>query len=311
MSSGETTKEAATRSTPISRPKARSMRSLSVTTGRPRRAPGKAAPLWSESMPPWTTTAPTPPATRPRHPHLDEPVGEEHPVAAPQPGGGQVLHEDPAGTAFLLAVEQGHPGPGAQFHPAPGEGPHPDARALDVLQHGHRPALLLGGGRAPSPATGRGSRGVPWEKLSRATSMPAATRRPIISREATAGPRVAMILVLRSTVRATIPGGAGRRGARRPPARSPAAPALASRPEAMPHEPTQQPGAGVLAALPLKAFAAAKGRLDGLLEPPARAALSRAVAERVAAACVGAGAAVAVVTADPAWPPGPGASASR
>ena len=57
-------------------------------------------------------------------------------------------------------------------------------------------------------------------------------------------------------------------------------------------------GAGVLAALPLKAFAAAKGRLDGLLEPPARAALSRAVAERAAAACAGTGAAVAVVTAD-------------
>jgi 2-phospho-L-lactate guanylyltransferase len=57
-------------------------------------------------------------------------------------------------------------------------------------------------------------------------------------------------------------------------------------------------GAGVLAALPLKAFAAAKGRLDGLLGSPARAALSRAMAERVAAACAGAGAAVAVVTTD-------------
>jgi 2-phospho-L-lactate guanylyltransferase len=58
-------------------------------------------------------------------------------------------------------------------------------------------------------------------------------------------------------------------------------------------------GAGVLVALPLKAFAAAKARLEGLLEPPARAALSRAVAERVAAACTEAGTEVAVVTADP------------
>jgi 2-phospho-L-lactate guanylyltransferase len=60
-----------------------------------------------------------------------------------------------------------------------------------------------------------------------------------------------------------------------------------------------RPGAGVLAALPLKAFTAAKGRLDGLLEPSARAGLSRAMAERVAAACVAGGAAVVVVTPDP------------
>ncbi|MBN2113719.1 MAG: 2-phospho-L-lactate guanylyltransferase [Acidimicrobiia bacterium] len=54
----------------------------------------------------------------------------------------------------------------------------------------------------------------------------------------------------------------------------------------------------MLVALPLKAFGAAKGRLDGILSPPARAALSRAVAERVAAACAAAGAAVAVVASD-------------
>jgi 2-phospho-L-lactate/phosphoenolpyruvate guanylyltransferase len=58
------------------------------------------------------------------------------------------------------------------------------------------------------------------------------------------------------------------------------------------------PGAGVLAALPLKAFTAAKGRLEGLLAPPARAGLSRAMAERVAAACAEAGATVLVVTPD-------------
>lgn len=56
---------------------------------------------------------------------------------------------------------------------------------------------------------------------------------------------------------------------------------------------------GVLAALPLKPFAAGKGRLDGLLDGAARAALTRAVAARVAAACRGAGAVTAVVTADP------------
>lgn len=55
---------------------------------------------------------------------------------------------------------------------------------------------------------------------------------------------------------------------------------------------------GVLAALPLKPFAAAKGRLDGLLGPAARASLSRAVAGRVAAACRQAGAVTVVVTAD-------------
>lgn len=54
----------------------------------------------------------------------------------------------------------------------------------------------------------------------------------------------------------------------------------------------------MLAVLPLKAFASAKGRLDGFLEPSARAALSRAVAARVAAACVDAGLPVLVVTAD-------------
>ncbi len=54
----------------------------------------------------------------------------------------------------------------------------------------------------------------------------------------------------------------------------------------------------MLAVLPLKAFASAKGRLDGFLEPPARAALSRAVAARVAAACIDAGQPVLVVTAD-------------
>jgi 2-phospho-L-lactate guanylyltransferase len=57
-------------------------------------------------------------------------------------------------------------------------------------------------------------------------------------------------------------------------------------------------GAEMLVALPLKAFAAAKGRLGGLLGPAAREALSRAVAERVAAACVTAGCPVLVVTAD-------------
>lgn len=56
---------------------------------------------------------------------------------------------------------------------------------------------------------------------------------------------------------------------------------------------------GVLAALPLKPFAAAKGRLDGLLGPEARASLTRVTAERVAAACRAAGAGTAVVTADP------------
>jgi 2-phospho-L-lactate guanylyltransferase len=55
----------------------------------------------------------------------------------------------------------------------------------------------------------------------------------------------------------------------------------------------------ILAALPLKAFAAAKGRLDAFLGPAARAALSRALAERVAAACARAGAEVAVVADDP------------
>lgn len=54
----------------------------------------------------------------------------------------------------------------------------------------------------------------------------------------------------------------------------------------------------MLAVLPLKAFTAAKGRLDGFLEPPAREALSRAVAGRVAAACIEAGHPVVVVTAD-------------
>jgi len=63
-------------------------------------------------------------------------------------------------------------------------------------------------------------------------------------------------------------------------------------------DPVYRP-ADVLAALPLKAFSAAKGRLDGALGPPARAALSRAVAERVATACAAAGAAVAVVASDP------------
>ena len=58
------------------------------------------------------------------------------------------------------------------------------------------------------------------------------------------------------------------------------------------------PGPRLLAALPLKPFAAAKGRLDGLLPPPARAALARAVAERVAAVCLEAEAEVVVVTAD-------------
>jgi len=55
----------------------------------------------------------------------------------------------------------------------------------------------------------------------------------------------------------------------------------------------------MLAAVPLKAFASAKGRLDGLLGPAARAALARATAERVAAACLGSGAGTVVVTGDP------------
>ena len=55
---------------------------------------------------------------------------------------------------------------------------------------------------------------------------------------------------------------------------------------------------GILAALPLKPFTAAKGRLDGALSPAARLDLSRATAGRVVAACRGAGAAVAVVTGD-------------
>jgi 2-phospho-L-lactate/phosphoenolpyruvate guanylyltransferase len=58
------------------------------------------------------------------------------------------------------------------------------------------------------------------------------------------------------------------------------------------------PAPALLAALPLKPFAAAKGRLDGVLDPPARAALSREAAGRVAQACAGAGLPVAVVTSD-------------
>jgi 2-phospho-L-lactate guanylyltransferase len=54
----------------------------------------------------------------------------------------------------------------------------------------------------------------------------------------------------------------------------------------------------VLAVLPLKSFAVAKGRLASLLEAGKRAELSRVVAERVAAACQTAGTATAVVTAD-------------
>lgn len=54
----------------------------------------------------------------------------------------------------------------------------------------------------------------------------------------------------------------------------------------------------MLAVLPVKGFAAAKSRLDGVLEPSRRAALSRAVARRVAAACAAAGAEVVVVTPD-------------
>lgn len=56
----------------------------------------------------------------------------------------------------------------------------------------------------------------------------------------------------------------------------------------------------MLAALPVKPFHAAKGRLDGVLDPAARASLSRALAERVAAACAAAGMPTVVVTADPA-----------
>jgi 2-phospho-L-lactate guanylyltransferase len=66
----------------------------------------------------------------------------------------------------------------------------------------------------------------------------------------------------------------------------------------MPATPNTARSPRVLAALPLKPFASAKGRLARLLEAGPRADLSRAVAEKVAAACEGAGAATAVVTAD-------------
>ena len=56
--------------------------------------------------------------------------------------------------------------------------------------------------------------------------------------------------------------------------------------------------AGPLVALPLKAFAAGKGRLRSALGPPARVALSRALATRVAAACAEAGTETVVVTND-------------
>ena len=68
-------------------------------------------------------------------------------------------------------------------------------------------------------------------------------------------------------------------------------------------------GDRVLAALPIKPFTLAKGRLDGILGPAARASLSRAVAERVVAACAAAGLPIAVVTGDPAvagWAAGVG-----
>ncbi len=64
-------------------------------------------------------------------------------------------------------------------------------------------------------------------------------------------------------------------------------------------EPTPERVEGVLAALPLKPFAAAKGRLDGLLGPEARSSLARATAERVTAACRQAVDLTAVVTGDP------------
>lgn len=67
----------------------------------------------------------------------------------------------------------------------------------------------------------------------------------------------------------------------------------------MTKRPAPADGGGVLAALPLKPFAAAKGRLNALLDASARASLTRAVAARVAAVCRAAGAVTAVVTSDP------------
>jgi 2-phospho-L-lactate guanylyltransferase len=66
----------------------------------------------------------------------------------------------------------------------------------------------------------------------------------------------------------------------------------------MPAAPNITRSPRVLAALPLKPFASAKGRLARLLEAGPRADLSRAVAERVAAACDSACATTAVITAD-------------
>ena len=215
----ETTNEAATRSTPISRPKARSARSLSVTTGRPSAGPGEGGPLVVGEHAPLHDHCAHPLGDPPGHPHFDEPVGEEHPVAL-APG------RQRRGAARRPGAAPPSPSPSSKVIRAPvGSSTQPPGKVptrmrgpwMSCSTATARPCSAAAAG-APTAAIGRGSRGVPWEKLSRATSMPAATRRPIISREATAGPRVAMILVLRGTVRPRYRhgDGPGRAAARRP-----------------------------------------------------------------------------------------------
>jgi 2-phospho-L-lactate guanylyltransferase len=101
----------------------------------------------------------------------------------------------------------------------------------------------------------------------------------MVSREALAGPRVAMIFVRRSTALA----------------RSTAV----TVPAPLPCWRQPERGVTTLCVIPLKPFEAAKGRLGTVLSPRARARLGAATASRVVGACRDAGFPVLVVTSDP------------
>jgi len=79
------------------------------------------------------------------HLEVDQAIGQHHRASGGEVGVGQVTDVDAAHATPAVTVDQIHLGAFGQIDRALRKRAHPDARALDVLEHGNRPPLLFGG----------------------------------------------------------------------------------------------------------------------------------------------------------------------
>ena len=210
MSLGLRTKLRAIASTPCAIPQAASARSLAVSVGTDRVAPGRLRPLKLRRMPPRTTSqvmrgssvARTRTSIRPSSIRIVPPgrtsraSGAYCTGSASPPPDSRLRGNDGAGEVAAGSTVRSSVSPGAMGRPAPGTGPR---RILGPCK-----SWRMASGRSDSPAIRR-SRSitrawvacVPCEKFSRATSMPAPSIARSVASSSQAGPMVATIQVRR------------------------------------------------------------------------------------------------------------------